>query len=245
MAQSLPCLTREQVRFVDRYAIENLGIPGVVLMENAGRGCVDLLMQQSGDGPVLILCGPGNNGGDGWVMARHLQIHGRKVAVALFCDPRKYQGDAQLNWKIAQNLEIPTVQLSSEGSIEAWLGQLQTVFSGQAVEWVVDALLGTGAVGPLRGAFPTVIQTANRLDCRRMAIDLPSGLDAEQGVVQRPIFKADLTATFVAAKPGLLTVESEPWVGQLHVLDIGLPPAAIHRAVQFMAENDDAGRSQR
>lgn len=232
MAGPLPCLTREQVRYVDQYAMESLEIPGMVLMENAGRGCVDLLNEQLGRGPVLILCGPGNNGGDGWVMARHLQIHGRQVAVALFCDPEKYRGDARLNWRIAQNLNIPIVELSPEEPVEIWQAQLKEAFGGQKLEWIIDALLGTGVSGPLRAPFPAVIQTVNAFDCRRMAIDLPSGLDAEKGVVQHPIFKADLTATFVAAKPGLLVTESLSWVGELHVLDIGLPFQAIQRALQ-------------
>ena len=237
MAGPLPCLTREQVRYVDQYAMEFLEIPGMVLMENAGRGCVDLLNEQPGSGPVLILCGPGNNGGDGWVIARHLQVHGRKVAVALFCQPEKYRGDARLNWKIAQNLHIPIVELSPEDPVDVWQSQLSDAFSGQKLEWIVDALLGTGASGPLRDPFPAVIHTANALQGRRMAIDLPSGLDAEKGVVQQPIFKADLTATFVAAKPGLLCKESSSWVGALHVLDIGLPTNAIERAVQSLQES--------
>ena len=229
------CFSRAQVQYVDRFAMERLGIPGSVLMENAGRNCVDLLVKQEVEGAVLVLCGPGNNGGDGWVIARHLQIRGIKVKVGLVCDPGKYRGDAAIHWQIARALEIPTVQCPPDCTVEQVSQLISDHFQGERLPWVVDAMLGTGAKGPPRQHMLPVIEAVNRSEWRCLAVDLPSGLDADQGVISTPLVRADITATFVAMKPGLLAEDAARWVGKTCVLDIGIPDHAVRAAIRDMA----------
>ena len=228
------CLSCAQVQYVDRFAMERLGIPGSVLMENAGRGCVDLLVKQEVEGAVLVLCGPGNNGGDGWVIARHLQVRGVNVKVGLVCDAGKYRGDAAIHWRIAQALGIPTVQFSPDSTEEQISQLISALFQGERLRWVVDAMLGTGAKGPPRQHMLPVIEAVNRAEWRCLAVDLPSGLDADRGVISTTLVRADMTATFVAAKPGLLTEDAARWVGKTCVLDIGIPDHAIRAAIRDM-----------
>ena len=139
-------LTRDQVRAVDQAAIERFGIPGIVLMENAGRGCVELLLDRgvSTTSPVCICCGKGNNGGDGFVIARHLEIAGVPAEVLIFTDPDDYQGDALTNFRILQKTDIPIHQLSIPDDESLLRDHLARA------SWVVDALLGTGTKGKSR-----------------------------------------------------------------------------------------------
>jgi NAD(P)H-hydrate epimerase len=215
-------LTRAQVREVDRLAIHEFGVPGIVLMENAGRGAAELLIRLGVHAPVAFCCGKGNNGGDGFVIARHLDIHRYPVRVLLFADPAALTGDAAVNLHILQRAEIPV-----------------RVFAGQAVsaeelrrelgecEWVVDALFGTGLSGSVRAPFDTVIETINQSSLRIFAVDIPSGLDCDTGVPLGPTIRAQHTASFVALKKGYANPAAREWTGQVHVLDIGAPRRCI------------------
>ncbi len=214
---SIPTLRREEVRRVDERAIEQFGVPGAVLMENAGRGCVDTLLKLGVNGPVIICCGKGNNAGDGLVMARHLELHGVATRLLFWSPPDQLQGDAGLNYQIARHAELPVDVLSDDPQLE----QLDKLLDG--ADWIVDALLGTGARGAPREPFNRVIAKLNQHDCRKLALDLPSGLDCDTGEVSVPTFCADHTCTFVAAKPGLVLASSAPYVGTIHVIDIGVP----------------------
>jgi NAD(P)H-hydrate epimerase len=217
-------LTRNQVRRVDQIAMERFGLPGVVLMENAGRGCVDVLCSLGCRGPVVVLCGAGNNAGDGFVIARHLEVRQITALCVLANDPERLTGDAAINFQVLDKLGLAWQR--ADNAEEQHL--LAEAFS--QAEWIVDALLGTGAIGPPRPAFVHLIELANRARAKRLAVDLPSGLDCDTGAASQPTFRADHTCTFVAAKPGLVLPEARPYVGQLHVLDIGVPDTVIAAA---------------
>ena len=214
-------LTRSQVRDVDRRAIEEYGLPGVVLMENAGRGAVDLLCCEGCTGPVVIVAGKGNNGGDGFVMARHLAIRGIEARVVLCCDATQLQGDAAVHYHILQRAGLAGMILGSVFSTD----RLNEAI-GHA-EWIVDALLGTGAQGEVREPYRTAIAAINRALCRVLAVDLPSGMDCDTGAVGGICVRADVTATFVARKPGFDSAGAEQFTGRVEVIDIGVPPSLL------------------
>jgi NAD(P)H-hydrate epimerase len=226
-------LTREQVRQVDRLAIEELGIPGVVLMENAGRevamavldileGDLHLVAQ---DATVSILCGPGNNAGDGYVAARHLANVNVKVTAFAACDPDKLTGDAAINYAIAQKMGLVVPVFTEEMLLE------QTERIGEA-HLFVDALLGTGFQGEVKAPMVEVIDVINASKERGalvVAVDVPSGFDCDKGTPSNATVHADVTVTFVAAKPGFANPEAELYVGRVIVGDIGAPPMLIAR----------------
>jgi NAD(P)H-hydrate epimerase len=218
-------LTTEQVRRLDRIAIEEYGIPGAVLMENAGRGAADIALQMLGRkrGRVLVLCGRGNNGGDGFVIARHL--HNRGIAVALWlaarADEVKPESDAGINLRIVQKMKLPLI----EGSDAARAKPI----AGSRYDLLVDALLGTGLSGEVREPMRTLIQQMNASGIPVLAVDTPSGLDTETGRVLGVAVRARRTATFAAAKRGFFLGEGPAHVGKLHVVDIGVPRELLLR----------------
>lgn len=214
-------LSRAEVRELDRHAIEDLGLPGAVLMENAGRGAAELLLRLGVHAPVAICCGKGNNGGDGFVIARHLHNHGISVRLLLFARPGELAGDAAIHFQVAVRLGLPLeVFDQAPPTPEAIMAGLQDC------EWVVDALFGTGLAGPVRPPFDLVIDTLNASGRRIFAVDIPSGLDCDTGQPLGATIRAERTATFVALKKGFVEPGSRVWTGQVHVIDIGLPPLA-------------------
>jgi NAD(P)H-hydrate epimerase len=219
-------LTRQQVREVDRRAIEQCGMSGLVLMENAGRGCAEKICELGIAGPVVICCGRGNNGGDGFVIARHLEIRGCEVRVLLFCNPDLLRGDAAANLSVLRHCDVPVSVLG-----HAAVSQVESLLAG--ADWIVDALLGTGAKGEPRPPINDVIHVLNRWSARRLAIDLPSGLDCDTGHPARATFHADHTCTFVAAKSGFAVDQARPYLGQIHVLDIGVPKRLVADVAGF------------
>ena len=214
-------MSRDQVRDVDRRAIEDYGLPGVVLMENAGCGCVDWLLELGVAGRVVICAGRGNNGGDGFVIARHLANRGKNVCVLLFCDPPVLQGDAAINFRVIERSGTEIRVIKSALSND----DLNAVFCD--ADWIVDALLGTGTRGSLRDPFPAIIRAINRSPARTMAIDLPSGLDCDSGIPVDPsepvAVQANFTATFVARKSGFENPAAVNYTGEIRVIDIGVP----------------------
>jgi NAD(P)H-hydrate epimerase len=225
-------LTREQSRLVDRIAIERYGIPGIVLMENSGRGVVDVLLEIDPElcrwrglpPAVAILCGKGNNAGDGFVVARHLSIRDVAATAVLLGSPHELTGDALTNYEILARTGAPLVNLSATDPHE-----LPALLDGHAggATWLVDALLGTGAVGAPREPFRTAIAWMNAHGARRLAIDLPSGLDCDTGAAASETVRADVTCTFVAAKTGFLAPSARPFLGDVHVVSIGAPPGVL------------------
>lgn len=217
MADSHNFLTRDQVRDVDRRAVEVYGLPSIVLMENAGRGCAELLLRLGVQGRVAICCGRGNNGGDGFVIARHLENAGVEVQVLLFADPAAAEGDAAVNLRVLQAAQTPLRVFPDAPDVAVLEEQLSTA------EWIVDALLGTGTRGEVREPFGTIIEAVNRAQKKVLAVDLPSGLDCDAGRPLGPCVRADHTASFVARKQGFDAAEAAEFTGRVHVVDIGVP----------------------
>ncbi len=211
-------LSRAEVRALDRRAIEEFGVPGVVLMENAGRGTAELLLALGVHGRVVICCGKGNNGGDGFVIARHLDNHQVPVRVLLVGRPEELTGDAATNYQIIARSGL-SIGVCLAGQLD--LAQLRPEI-GRA-EWVVDALFGTGLTGPLREPFDRVVATINDSPAHVLAVDIPSGLDCDTGKPLGPCVRAQHTATMVAEKKGFLEPAARDWLGQVHVIDIGAP----------------------
>jgi NAD(P)H-hydrate epimerase len=215
-------LTREQVRDLDHRAIHELGMPGLILMENAGRGVADLLVRLGVHGRVAICCGKGNNGGDGFVAARHLDILNVPVRVLLFVPPEELRDDAATNYHIIAQAGLPITVYAGE----AW-DRKALKLDLTTSEWIVDALFGTGLVGPVRPPFDEIIGLINNSSARVLAVDIPSGLNCNTGEPMGATIRAERTATLVAMKKGFTAAAAQPWLGTVHVVDIGLPPAFL------------------
>jgi NAD(P)H-hydrate epimerase len=216
-------LTRAQIRAVDRIAIEEYGIPGVVLMENAGAGATRLLLEER-PRSVGVLCGPGNNGGDGYVVARHLANAGVAVIVYEYVEPERSRGDAGIMRTIVRRmLERGVTGLACR---ECW-SEGPDRFEDH--DWIVDGLLGTGFEGEVREPLASALRAANESPARGFALDLPSGLDADTGEASGVVFQAERTATFAATKRGLRTLSARDRVGRVDVVSIGVPPELLER----------------
>ncbi len=220
-------LNREQSRQVDKVAIDDYGMSGLVLMENAGRGCVDLLERLGIAGPIGIVCGKGNNGGDGFVIARHLWIRGYEARVVLVASADELAGDAAANFEILRRAGANMVELDGEGRPTPLREALDNATEG--CDWLVDCLLGTGAAAAPRPPYDTVIEWMNAQSGRRLAVDVPSGLDCDTGARATPTVRANFTATFVTTKIGYQQPSARPYVGEVHVVDIGIPPGVVER----------------
>jgi NAD(P)H-hydrate epimerase len=211
-------LSRDEVRALDQRAIHEFGVPGVVLMENAGRGAAELLCALGVPGPVVICCGKGNNGGDGFVIARHLDAAGLTVRILLFARPNELTGDAAINHQIVARTDLPiTVHEGPRPDHEAVQRELA------AAAWIVDALFGTGLSGPVRPPFDAVIRAINAAPAPVLAVDIPSGLDCDTGRPLGEAVRAAHTATFAARKRGFDSPEAAAYVGRVHVLPLGVP----------------------
>ncbi|MBL8794784.1 MAG: NAD(P)H-hydrate epimerase [Planctomycetia bacterium] len=217
-------LTREQVRGIDRRASDDFGMPGVVLMENAGRGAAEVLLSLGVPGPVSICCGKGNNGGDGFVMARHLANRGAAVDLRLFARPEDLTGDAAMHFRSVDRAGLP---LTVHGTVKET--ELRDELSRSA--WIVDALFGTGLTGPVRSPFDQVIAAINASGVRVFAVDLPSGLDCDTGQPLGATVRASHTATFVAPKQGFAAANAREWTGLVHTVDIGVPAVLLAATV--------------
>ncbi len=218
---SRPLVTAEQMREMDRITIEELGIPGGVLMEVAGRGAAELVAELS-PSPVgwrvAVVCGAGNNGGDGYVVARHLAHWGAEVTLVLLAPEDRIQGDARVNYDIVRRMDLP-VQWITEEPLPADLPERFGYF-----DCLVDAMLGTGLSSEVRGRYRPVIEAMNASGVLTVAVDIPSGLSADTGQPLGVCVRADATATFGCAKVGLETHPGVEHCGQVRVVDIGIPP---------------------
>ncbi|MFH1130520.1 MAG: NAD(P)H-hydrate epimerase, partial [Pseudomonadota bacterium] len=223
--------TASQMREIDRTAIEDYGVPGVVLMESAGRGVVDVIcgLLSPRKAAVVVLCGSGNNGGDGFVVARHLIARGARVITYLVAERTKIAGDALVNLQILEKMGADICALCTGADLEREEGEIT------GADVVVDALLGTGLSSDVRGQYRAVLDLANRSGGLKIAVDIPSGLNSDTGQMMGAVFSADHTVTFAYPKMGLIVYPGVEWVGQLHVVDIGVPPG-IEEKKEFAAE---------
>jgi len=211
-------LTREEARSLDARATQVFGVPGIVLMENAGRGMAELLLSLGVQGVVVVACGKGNNGGDGLVIARHLDIAGVSVHVLLFDAPENLTGDAATNYAIVARTRIPRTILAGP-AFDA--DRLRGILDD--ADWVVDALFGSGLQGPVRPPYDRVIEAIDASGSRVFAVDIPSGLDADTGTASGPTVRATHTATVVAPKKGFAAPPAAAYLGKVHVVGMGAP----------------------
>lgn len=229
-------LPRDWVRELDRRAIVDYGIPGVVLMENAGRGAADVLERLGINGRVVICCGKGNNAGDGFVIARHLDLRGYPVQILMAVPGEELTGEAALNYQIVRRAQLPLIVLS-----ENFEDMMASCLANG--DWIVDALLGTGAQGEPKPPFDAMIRTINQarqLGKKVLAVDLPSGLECDSGRPSQATIQADHTVTFAAIKPGLISDLGRQFVGQVHVVDIGVPRRLLN---EILAEWKQGSRA--
>lgn len=262
-------LTREQVRALDRRAIDEYGIPSILLMENAARACADeaervlridgvsramAKLRQPGSkddiprnveelerwkeklhratAPVLVLCGPGNNGGDGFAIARTLLNRGHAVRTFYageLSELEKAGQDVQANVRLLRGLDTEILALGTAAQIKAARDDFNQT------PLIIDALFGTGLTRTIEDPYRAVIEAANDAECAKLAVDIPSGLDADNGNVLGVCFRAESTVTFVAEKPGFHEGAGPSFCGQVTVAEIGIPRAYIEEALREKA----------
>jgi len=211
-----------QMGQIDRYTIEEIGIDGVVLMEQAGRRVTEEIFAYYPDlKRAVVLAGKGNNGGDGFVISRLLAERGVEVETYLLGTRDDISGDAAVNLKILEELGYTVTEVTTAAGVEKLKPKLQQT------EVLVDALLGTGIKGKLRGLFPNLIDLVNEVSTTVTAVDIPSGVEADSGIVREMAVQADQTVTFALPKLGLLLYPGAKYVGQLKIVDIGIPEQSI------------------
>jgi len=217
-------MSREQVRAFDRWAIETLGISGVVLMENAGRSCAELIKSRLAGiarPKVCIFCGAGNNGGDGYVIARHLLNSDFRVTVIVVGDRNKIKGDAKINLDILDRLGQPIELLNLADKDIA--SRVKALAGG--VDMLVDSIFGTGLDRQLSNEYQQLIGSINTQDCPILAVDIPSGLDCDSGRPLGAAIRADYTVTFAAVKTGFISAENAGrYTGEVFTASIGVEP---------------------
>ena len=227
-------LNAAEMAKIDRTAIDKTQIPGVVLMENAGRGGVeeiDFFLEDVTGKQIVIFCGKGNNGGDGYVIARHLYNRGADVAVFLAGKKEAITGDALINLIILENMGIEVTEISS----------LEEISPFHHIDLVVDALLGTGVTGAVTGFFGELINYMNSLGAPIASVDLPSGMETDTGAVHGACVHADLTVTMAHLKTGLLFSPARDYAGEISIVDISVPlevSEALHGKKYLVEEQD-------
>lgn len=225
----LPILDNDAMREADRHTIEDLGVLGLVLMENAATGLVDALRETWPEArKVLILCGRGNNGGDGLAAARHLANGGCQVDLLLLADPDTLSPDARTNlaWVRSFGLEVTVVETDDLEPVE------QRLVGPDLPDVIVDALLGTGLDRPLAGRLARVVDLVNRCPAPVVAVDVPTGLSGSSAGIPGPAVEADLCSTFAALMPCHCLPPACGVCGEVVVVDIGIPPSVLEAGAQ-------------
>jgi len=213
-----------EMKEMDRKAIQEFGIPGVVLMENAGRGAAQAFLGHFSPEPgsrTMIVCGRGNNGGDGYVVARYLSEAGLKPLVLVLSQEEKISGEALINLRIIQQMGLDIRFLPDE---QAWQSCRTDLAHSH---YIVDAILGTGLNSPVRGYYAGVIEDINKSGKPVMAIDIPSGLNADNGAIMGVAVRASLTVTFGLAKVGQVIFPGCDLVGRLVRINISIPKLVL------------------
>jgi NAD(P)H-hydrate epimerase len=236
---SLFVFTRRAVREVDRLAAQDYGVPTIVLMENAARHLADVcldLLEEHHDPRVLVVCGPGHNGGDGLALARHLHNAGIILAIVLSAPDRgtapavgAQQDDAAANLQIVRKMGLPLFAAEAQAPVRAIR---QAVEELGRPDLVVDALLGTGLDRPVREPLLGLIGAINELHKQGAAVvaaDIPSGLDCDTGEPLGAAVHADVTVSFVGIKAGFTTLSAQAYLGDVVVADIGAPRELVER----------------
>ncbi|MCX6133639.1 MAG: NAD(P)H-hydrate dehydratase [Ignavibacteriales bacterium] len=232
-------VSAKEMRWCDESAIRKFGIPGLLLMEHAGRGVAEIAQRYFGPlhgKEILVFCGKGNNGGDGFVAARHLLITGARITIILMVSPRQLSGDALTNFRILDQVRrASTHSLFFKSYSRPLLGKLPKP------ALIVDAIFGTGFSGEVIQPYASAIEWINGLGVPILSVDIPSGVDGTTGKVEKLAVRALHTATFGLKKTGLLCSDGQDHVGQLSVVDIGIPRAVSDskRLKTFQTEAED------
>ncbi|MFC1868076.1 NAD(P)H-hydrate dehydratase [Thermodesulfobacteriota bacterium] len=215
-----------EMQEMDRMSIHEMGIPGIVLMENAARGASRIFLEHFDPieaSQVVILCGRGNNGGDGYAMARYLHHAGLRVTVILLGEFDKISGDALTNLEIIKRMDLEIIEAAGSEKKKGFRRPLEEC------DFIIDGILGTGLNSPVRGLYGQVIQEVNASGKPVMSIDIPSGLNADTGQVMGVAVNADLTVTFGFPKLGQMLFPGAKLVGRLARVDIGIPDIVAER----------------
>ncbi|WP_457755234.1 NAD(P)H-hydrate dehydratase [Thermovibrio ammonificans] len=210
-------LTAKEMAQIDAETINTLGVPGVVLMENAARGVTEVIYREVKGTSAVVVCGKGNNGGDGLAVARNLYNLGYDVEVILTAPVEELKGDARVNGEILSRLPVPIHVVREES-------QLLEVYSLlKEADFVVDALFGTGLSKPLSGFYAELVDVVNRAAKEVVSVDIPSGISADTGQIIGPHVKADYTVTFAFPKIAHVMPPACDYVGKLFIVDISIP----------------------
>ncbi|MGI6679312.1 MAG: NAD(P)H-hydrate dehydratase [Dehalobacterium sp.] len=218
-------VTAEEMRQLDQTAINDYQIPGIVLMENAGLAVMSVIREQFPEsllrGRILVFAGKGNNGGDGLVIARHLANAGCEVKIFLLCKPEELNGDALINWNVIRKMNLPYQIIITDRDLNlVKVGLMYT-------ELIIDGIFGTGFKGQAQGTIAKLIDLINESGKPVLAIDLPSGMEANTGWVKGSCIQAQVTVTMGLPKIGMVLDPGAKFVGQMIVADISFPRVLI------------------
>ncbi|MEJ2634799.1 MAG: NAD(P)H-hydrate epimerase, partial [Calditrichia bacterium] len=232
----LNIVTSDEMREMDRHTIEDLGVPGVVLMENAGVGTYRIIknmVKDLSEPLVFVFCGKGNNGGDGFVIARHLWDSGCEVHIFIIAEETDISGDARTNFDIVKKMQIPYSFITEEDQLDDLWEEYPDI--------VVDALLGTGIKGAVHGFMVDVIRFINGFECPVVAVDVPSGLNADSPDVEGDVIDSDVTVTMALPKRCHVFHPAKSHVGELYIADIGIPKNVRNsdKILVHMVEKED------
>ncbi len=222
----IPPVTIEQMREVDRLMVEEIGVSILMMMENASRNIAILARKMLGGSVkgknIVILCGKGNNGGDGLGAGRHLINFGAKVVILLAANASELRHDSHIQYEVLKNINATVYEASDlvDGPAEKYLTNASLI---------IDALLGYNAKGQPREPIATFIRIANQSQKPILAVDIPSGLNANTGETNGPTIKAAATLTLALPKVGLLTEKARGYVGKLYVADLSIPKMVYNK----------------
>ena len=231
-------VTAAEMRELDRQTIEDIGVPSVVLMENAGRSTYQVIRREFPDltGPVVVLAGPGNNGGDGLVVARYLANDGFPVTVFFLASREKVRGDARVNLNILEAMGLEVEEVLGEDQLSSVVHRMSRA------ELIVDALLGTGLNSSVRGLMAQLIAKINQARAPILAVDIPSGLSADSGEPLGSAVEAEVTVTYGFPKLGQIVPPGRDYVGRLWQVDISIPPVLTQNIKTELAEASEMHR---
>ncbi len=219
---SMRQVSADEMRELDQMAMQQYGIPSLLLMENAGRGVSDWIREKFGQFKpqavsILIFCGKGNNGGDGLVAARHLKNHGFQVQIVLIAFPTTLKEEAAVNFNITSRMHIPTIIIEEPMDLR----NVPNMINESDI--IIDALFGTGLNSPLTDIYHETVKLINESQKKIVAVDVPSGLNSDTGEVLGIAVKANMTATLGLPKKGLYEKAGPEHCGEIRVIDISLP----------------------
>ena len=221
-------ITCDEMRAIDGDAISTGGISGIELMENAGNRAAVVAQEMlgwEGGWKVAVFAGRGNNGGDGLVLARLISQRGAEVTVYLLADPNSLSDDSAVNLRKLEDTNVRVVKLGDKGDLDEFHGE------AEELDLVVDAVFGTGFRGAAEGLAAGVIEAMNSSGVPILSVDIPSGVNGDSGVVEGPVVRAKKTVTFVAPKVGLVQFPGAGYVGELEVVDIGIPQEIVEKNI--------------